>query len=99
MEKDMIEKLESCESLNLTEDNLMETLDALLFYKNVPRYGDVTESILERLAEYMKKHGFDDTIQLDVDDYICDAAATAGAYGYRKGFKDGVILLRTLMKL
>lgn len=98
MEEKMMEKLEAQELLNLTEDNLLDALEELLFQKNVPKYGTATEAIQSDLTEYMKKHGFDISTQIEIDDHICDAASAAGAYGYRKGFKDGIILFRTLMK-
>lgn len=99
MEKEIMEKLNSQELLNLTEDNLLDALEELLFYKNVPKYGTDTEAIQKELAEYLKNHGFDISTQLEIDDHICNAASAAGIYGYRKGVKDGIILLRTLMKL
>lgn len=99
MGKSDLEKLETGELLNLTEDNLSKFLDELLLYRNIPRYGDATEAILDELADYMKKQELDNNIQWELDDRTCDAASSAGTYGYVKGFKDGIILFRTLMKL
>lgn len=98
MERELTEKSEGQDILNLTEENLLNALEELIIYKNIPNYGTATEAILQELTEYMNKQGFDISVQLEVDDHICAAASTAGEYGYRKGFKDGIILFRTLMK-
>ena len=99
MAKDITEKMESCELLNLTEEKLISVLEAARFHENIPKFGPSTETLVEELMEHMKKQGLSDSALWYLDDYVCNAASAAGSYGYSQGFRDGIILLRTLMKL
>lgn len=94
-----MEKLTINEAINFTEEKLMNVLDVLLYTENIERYGEDTAELIEKAHSYIKTNTIDSKVQFELCDYCSDIGSIAGTYGYKEGFKEGIRLFRTLMKL
>lgn len=105
--QDMTEKQESEEKdmygenleIGLDENELFEILGQHIFSRNINISGKKADDLMASAIQYMEKTELDQTIILALDDLIRDTATAAGDHAFNMGFREGVRLFRTLMKL
>lgn len=85
--------------IGIDEDALCKMLKDYMFYENIDIYGDEMQGIMDSADTYMEKKGFDFDTVFELDEFIRDTAVAAGDHAFDVGFREGVRLFRTLMKL
>lgn len=85
--------------ISLNEDELFEMLGQHIFSHNINISGKKADDLMASAVQYMKKTKLDQKVIFELDDIIRDIATAAGDHGFNMGFKEGVRLFRTLMKL
>ena len=99
-EKDMNkEKMEENLEIGLNENELFEMLGQQIFSRNINIPGREADDLMASAIQYMEETELDQTVILALGDFISDAAAAAGDHAFNMGFREGVRLFRTLMKL
>lgn len=85
--------------INFTEEKLMDTLEKLLSDDNINRYGDEAEALIKKVISYINSNEISDEVRFNLCDYCTEIGDISSTYGFKQGFKEGIRLFRTLMRL
>lgn len=94
-----MDKLKINKEIYFNEENLLNILDQLLCDCNIDRYGEETNTLVTHVHTFIQSNEIDPNVQFDLCDYCNEIATRASTYGFEQGFKEGVRLFRTLMKI
>lgn len=83
----------------INEERLFEILDLYSFQKNINIYGDQTDKIIEKVTNYIETLSIGSDEKLELCDSLESIESSAGRNAFNIGFKEGVRMFRTLMKL